>query len=169
MGVIMKRGINYTGSEGIELTQAEYDALSTEEKNNGTTYFVTDSSGGAIYKNSINYTGDALPDGGTTGQVLMKKSSVGGDVKWGDVGGSITVDSYFSTTSENPVQNKVIKAALDDIVANGVTVDVALDDTSENPVQNKVVKAAIDAVDAKVDAVPEYEAVTAAEAEAWFA
>lgn len=52
MGVIMKRGINYTGSEGIELTQAEYDALSTEEKNNGTTYFVTDSvhgGGGGSY------------------------------------------------------------------------------------------------------------------------
>lgn len=70
---------------------------------------------GAIYKNSINYTGDAFPDGGTTGQVLMKKSSVSGDVKWGDVGGSITVDSYFSTTSENPVQNKVITAEVNSL------------------------------------------------------
>ena len=91
MGVIMKRGINYTGSEGIELTQAEYDALSTEEKNNGTTYFVTDGAGtdeGVIYKNSISYAGG---------------------------GGTITVDNYFSTTSENPVQNKVITAEVNSL------------------------------------------------------
>lgn len=31
---------------GIEITQAEYDALSEEEKNNGT-YWITDGSGGA--------------------------------------------------------------------------------------------------------------------------
>ena len=31
------------------------------------------------------------------------------------------------------------------------------------------IRAAIDALDAKVDAVPEYEVVTAAEAEVWFA
>lgn len=32
-------------------------------------------------------------------------------------GSSITVDSELSDTSENPVQNKVIKAALDDLEA----------------------------------------------------
>jgi len=42
---------------------------------------------GAIYKNSINYTGDALPDGGTTGQALVKASDADADVKWADVGG----------------------------------------------------------------------------------
>jgi len=35
--------VNGGGDSSVELTQAEYDALSTEEKNNGTTYFVTDS------------------------------------------------------------------------------------------------------------------------------
>ena len=35
----------------------------------------------------------------------------------GSGGGSITVDSALSATSENPVQNKVIKAALDDKAA----------------------------------------------------
>lgn len=51
----------------------------------------------------------------------------------------VTVDNAMSTTSENPVQNKVIKAALD-----ALTPDTALSATSTNSVQNKVVKAALD-------------------------
>ena len=36
---------------------------------------------------------------------------------YGGGGGSVTVDSALSSTSENPVQNKVIKAALDGKIA----------------------------------------------------
>ena len=81
------------------------------------------------------------------------------------------VDDALSDTSTNPVQNKVVKKALDgkastevaSQTANGLmskddkqkldgiedgatntTVDAALDAASENPVQNKVVKAALD-------------------------
>ena len=88
-----------------------------------------------------------------------------------------TVDSALSATSENPVQNKVVKSALDSKVdtvsgkglstedyttaektklagiaegATATTVDSALSATSENPVQNKVVKSALDS---KVDTV----------------
>ena len=79
----------------------------------------------------------------------------------------VVVDSAFDLTSENAIQNKVVKAALDDKVdkVSGkqlstedfttvlktkleglyqVIVDSALDATSENAVQNKVVKAALD-------------------------
>lgn len=59
-------------------------------------------------------------------------------------GSSVEVDSVLSDTSENPVQNKVIKAALDGLSTSGVVVDTTLSDTSENPVQNKVIKAALD-------------------------
>lgn len=52
----------------------------------------------------------------------------------------ITVDSALSTTSENPVQNKVVTQAIND---NKVTVDSALSTNSVNPVQNKVVTQAI--------------------------
>ena len=82
-----------------------------------------------------------------------------------------TVDAALDATSTNPVQNKVVKTALDgkagtavatasanglmskydktkldDIEegANKTTVDAALDAASENPVQNKAVKAALD-------------------------
>ena len=81
------------------------------------------------------------------------------------------VDSSLSGSSENPVQNKIIKNALDnkvDVVdgkglstndytteektklagieaqANKTIVDSSLSSTSENPVQNKTVKSALD-------------------------
>ena len=56
---------------------------------------------------------DALPNG-SNGQFLQKTEN---GVQWVNVqqggGSSATVDSVLSDTSENPLQNKVIKAALD--------------------------------------------------------
>lgn len=96
----------------------------------------------------------------------------------------IAVDTALSSTSTNPVQNKVINSALsgkagtsvattntnglmsatDKTKLNGIAtganktiVDTTLSDSSTNPVQNKVVKAALDnkadktALDAKAD------------------
>ena len=81
-----------------------------------------------------------------------------------------SVDSSLSSTSTNPVQNKIIKSELDkkaernvvntttnglmsvadkkkldgiDAGANKITVDTSLSSTSTNPVQNKVVNSAI--------------------------
>ena len=86
-------------------------------------------------------------------------------------GGGITVDTEISETSTHPVQNKVIKAALDLKVnavngkglstedytsaeknklsgiesgANKTVIDSSLISESTNPVQNKAVKAALD-------------------------
>lgn len=64
------------------------------------------------------------------------------DVKW--------IDAELSDTSKNPVQNKVIKAYVDEKVANSgggssVDVDTELSNTSTNPVQNKVITNAINA------------------------
>ena len=84
----------------------------------------------------------------------------------GGSGGSITVDSTISSTSTNPVQNKVIYSALQGkqntltagtgisisgntiscTVSGGgssVTIDSALSGTSTNPVQNKVIYTAL--------------------------
>lgn len=88
-----------------------------------------------------------------------------------DAGGSVTVDSALSSTSTNPVQNRVINAALagkqatlvgsgtgqniktinnQNILGSGnidagslVTIDSVLSSTSENPVQNKVINTAL--------------------------
>lgn len=56
--------------------------------------------------------GFELPEGGTDGQVLKKS---GNDAVWADddAGEDITIDSVLSDSSINPVQNKVIKKALD--------------------------------------------------------
>ena len=56
-----------------------------------------------------------------------------------------TVDSSLNANSTNPVQNKVVKDALDD-KANAIhthTVDTALNNSSTNPVQNKVINNAL--------------------------
>ena len=57
-----------------------------------------------------------IPAGGVDGQVLKKKSATDYDVEWVDEdgdGAAVTVDTELSDSSTNPVQNKVIKTALD--------------------------------------------------------
>ena len=130
-----------------------------------------------------------LPSGGTTDQVLAKASNSDHDYKWitvegGGGGGSVTVDDTLSGTSENPVQNKVIKAALDGKVdavegkvlsdnnytdteklklagiaagANKTTVDSSLSATSANPVRNSVVT---NELNTKADKVTEVTVAT---------
>lgn len=107
--------------------------------------------------------GSGTPGGSSTG---------GGSGGGGGGGVSIVVDSALSLTSTNPVENKVITAALNgkagtaaatqlaaglmsaadktklDGIAKGatkITVDSELSSTSTNPVQNKAVKSALDA------------------------
>lgn len=87
----------------------------------------------------------------------------------GGGGVSITIDSSLSSSSTNPVQNKAVKAALDEKMpanqafktingqnikgsgnitieggGSSVTVDSSLSSTSTNPVQNKAIKTALD-------------------------
>lgn len=63
------------------------------------------------------------------------------------------VDDALSASSENPVQNKVVYEAINNI---HIDVDSALSDSSENPVQNKVINAALadqkSVIDGKQDA-----------------
>ena len=73
--------------EHIELTQAEYDALPPDKKLDGTVYFVTDGEGGG-----------SLPPGGTTGQVLTKKSDADWDVEWKNL--AVTEDSNILTAPD---------------------------------------------------------------------
>ena len=57
-------------------------------------------------------------------------------------GAQITVDDELSLTSEDPVQNKVITAALNG-KQDALTIDSTLSLSSEDPVQNKVITAAL--------------------------
>lgn len=53
-------------------------------------------------------------------------------------GEGVTVDSSFSTTSTNALQNKVITNRFNQVESRLINVDSALSSTSTNPVQNKV-------------------------------
>ena len=138
------------------------DALDTESKNAV--------ENGIIARRFEQLSGVTLPatstrDGLMTAANYTKLSGI-------EAGANKTVvDAALDATSTNPVQNKAVKAALDEkagtavatTAANGLmsaadkakldgveaganktTVDAALDAASENPVQNKAVKAALD-------------------------
>ncbi len=61
-----------------------------------------------IYTHPTNSGYKHIPSGGSDGQILEWSSD--GTAKWSD---NISVDSEINNTSTNPVQNKVVKAALD--------------------------------------------------------
>lgn len=109
-------------TESIELTQAQYDALSDDEKNNGTVYFITDGQGGGGGDIPIatpttlggvkvgaglqvqsdgtlsadGSGGGAVPDGGTLGQALVKKSNANQDLEWKAIGVQTLNDNVSS-------------------------------------------------------------------------
>lgn len=105
-------------SKTVELTQAQYDALATKEPN--TYYVITDATAADI----ANYytktetdtalaTKQATLVSGTNIKTINNESILGsGNIDIQGGGGSVTVDDALSTTSENPVQNKVIANAL---------------------------------------------------------
>ena len=71
----------------------------------------------------------------------------------------ITVDSKFSQTSTNPVQNKIVTAKFNEVDSKiaaipTVTVDSDFSLASTNPVQNKIVTAKFNEVDSKIAAIP---------------
>lgn len=95
-----------------------------------------------------------IPAGGSNGQVLAKSSSSDYAVHWvnqsGGGGGSVTVDSAMSSTSENPVQNKVIYNALQS-KANSSDIPTVVSTVTSggtNPVNSVAVIAYINSLDA---------------------
>lgn len=101
-----------------------------------------------------------IPAGGATGQIL--KYSSAGTAVWSDPD-KVTVDDALSTSSTNPVQNKVIANKVTTIEtslsaattklagiaegANKTVVDASLSATSTNPVQNKAVQAKVTSIE----------------------
>lgn len=65
----------------------------------------------------------------------------------------ITIDDVLSDDSTNPVQNKVIKAALDTLSSSGVVVDSTLSTESTNPVQNKVITSKVNEITESLETI----------------
>ena len=94
----------YAGNERCrELTQAQYDALTTDEKNDGTTYYITDGD------SSLSSAVDCIVDEGSEGIWKYRKWKNGTYEAWGTynaTGLTLTTASggtYYSTT--NPEVN----------------------------------------------------------------
>ena len=108
------------GSSVIEVTQAQYDALSQAGTLDLTAlYIITDASGGDLANyytktetNTLLNAKQATLVSGTNIKTINNESILGSGNIDIQGGGSITVDTELSTTSENPVQNKVVTAAL---------------------------------------------------------
>lgn len=80
----------------IELTQAEYDALSTAQKNDGTIYFITDGNS-AIYKNGLIYgakSANLINATNTSGSSSNVQAELDKKIQWSNV-----VDSFTTTSS----------------------------------------------------------------------
>ena len=126
----------------------------------------------AVSNNKVDkVSGKGLSTNDFTDELLAKLEGIASDAT------KVTIDSALSSTSTNPVQNKVINTALsgkvdkvsgkglstndftDDLLtklngiadgANKTVIDTALDASSTNPVQNKVINTALSG---KVDKV----------------
>ena len=154
---VMLRKFGETQSAGVYLstvdTGEKYAEIKLEDVNENTPVAIA---------NLRTPTGAGTDDyAATKGYVDSKVASSGG----------VTVDDAMSGTSTNPVQNKVVKAALDGKAstavatqtanglmskadktkldgiaagANKTTIDSAMSGSSVNPVQNKVVKQYVD-------------------------
>lgn len=88
--------------------------------------------------------GEALEKAGQKSWTLVAGNNISiqsdEEEKTETISAEIEVDDELSSTSTNPVQNKVIYDALQNVE---IDVDDALSTTSENPVQNKVITAAL--------------------------
>lgn len=88
--------------------------------------------------------GEALDKAGQKSWTLVAGNNISilsdEEEKTETISAEIEVDDALSSTSTNPVQNKVIYDALQNVE---IDVDDALSTTSENPVQNKVITNAL--------------------------
>lgn len=92
------------GDDGVGITSIEKTATTGLVD----TYTIT-LSDGSTYTFTVTNGSGSVPDGGTTGQVLAKKSDTDGDVEWVDqTGGSDYESEFASLTSENSQQTSEI-------------------------------------------------------------
>lgn len=123
-------------SKSYQHAQGKYNVEDTGNK-----YAHIIGNGSASNKRSNAHTVDWSGNAWFAGDVYIGGTSQDDAVKLEN----ITIDETLSDTSTNPVQNKVIKAALDTLSTSGVVVDEVLSTESTNPVQNKVITTSLNA------------------------
>ena len=97
--------------EHVELTQAEYDVLSTAEKNNGTVYFITDAEEAVISNSLVTFT-PTLQNGFTL-------------VSWGGIGGyklgKLCIVNFHGVTRSQAVTSELIIATIPYTIKSAVS------------------------------------------------
>lgn len=95
----------YVDNKQIELTQAQYDALTPEEKNNGTTYFITDAPGGGGNVDDVYVNGVSVLDSNKIAQIdLTGKLDKTGDTMTGQLvmqGTDIRLETPNSSSNDS--------------------------------------------------------------------
>lgn len=189
----MAKAVKYL--EGLTIHKVPYNIANTSDfKTNvmgkaadNELFIITDTPTFSLKIGNVTYDGTSNVSANTATQSVSGLMSAADKKKLDGIATGatkITVDTALSSSSTNPVQNKVINSALsgkagtsvattnanglmsaaDKTKLNGIAtganktiVDTTLSDSSTNPVQNKVVKAALDnkadktALDAKAD------------------
>lgn len=126
-GVVYGSGGGGSGSlDAVELTKAQYDALTTEQKNDPTkAYFVTDYNPGGGGASALNDLTDVEVTAPTNGQILQYD---GTNSKWinassgglnyylykGNVGGGASTTEYPTVTLDKPLDAGCYLAILED-------------------------------------------------------
>ena len=89
----------------VELTQAEYDALTTEQKNNGMVYCVSDASGTYLTASEVSYGSSSVQDAldgleekvknPTSATTLLNDTiAVTGTTSWQQIDGTVSIAGY---------------------------------------------------------------------------
>ena len=104
-----------SGTLTMELTLAEYNALSEEQKMNGTIYYISDADNSILL---VNETADGLMS-------HLDKIKLNGIANGAT---RVLIDSELSTSSQNAVQNKVVTNALTSTISTHNTSTTSHDD-----------------------------------------
>lgn len=88
-----------SGSDGVELTQAQYNALPQSEKMNGTTYYITDSQGSGGVSVGVSDLSDVELDSLSDGDTLVYDAT---EQKWVNSIGGSTITDYIPVVTTLP-------------------------------------------------------------------
>lgn len=118
LGKVSNTGLPYHENSDDDEKIFDMAGLLRISKRTNNPLVIDDFQGILEHRNTAGY--KHIPEGGDKGQVLVN-TGVSGEVEWKTPEAqSISVDDELSDTSINPVQNKVIKKALDGVIPYGI-------------------------------------------------
>lgn len=143
MGISVADNFNYQGQKPLDsrttyATVAAMKAAADSSLYDGLTAYVSENQKRYEYKSSNTvdpttgkwreYKTSGVPDGGTTGQVLKKRSDADGDVEWADDSGGgagrVFENPFFVTVRVPKPSSKTITKFIDETLASIMVLNV---------------------------------------------